>query len=410
MQRFFVLLKNHNAFQMIKSLKFIPFLFFLFYTQVTFSQSTIIFADGGLKKALSQSKAENKPVMLWCYTTWCPHCKSMKEHVFINQSVADYFNRTFICVSQDMEKGEGIDLNKEFKIANFPTFIFFDQNGMTVYRVEGELKSDAFIQEGKNALSQKKQLPYLKQQFEKDTSNSSDCYTYLRALKKGGLDVSTVVKQYFATQSDKQLLSEMNWRIISNGISDINSREMQFVISHQKEFSAITSPERVKRRLDYLVKELLTPLVESNDTVNYLINRRPASLIHIFSTDSLIFNFDLKIWGLTKNWKAYSNTCIQSVKYFAWNNPALLNEIAGNFLNNITDSKALSLAESWSQKSLALNETYDTYILCSNLYRKLNQTKEAVLMAKKAKELSAKFGWEGTEAEKLLKELNQPIN
>ena len=115
---------------MTKSLKYIPFLFFLFYTQVTFSQSTVIFADGGLKKALSQSKAVNKPVMLWCYTTWCPHCKSMKEHVFINQSVADYFNRTFICVSQDMEKGEGIDLNKEFKIAS--SFMM----GLFVFRKE----------------------------------------------------------------------------------------------------------------------------------------------------------------------------------------------------------------------------------------------------------------------------------
>jgi len=221
------------------------------------------------------------------------------------------------------------------------------------------------------------------------------------------MDVSTVVKQYFATQSDKQLLSEINWRIISNGISDINSREMQFVISHQKEYSAIASSERVKRKLDYLVKELLTPLVESNDTVNYLINRKPASLIHLYSTDSLIFNFDLKIWSLTKNWKSYSNTCIQSVKHFAWNNPALLSDIAGNFLNNVSDTNALSLAEGWAQRSLALNETYDAYLLCSNLYRKLNDVKEAVLMAKKAKELSSKFGWEGTEAEKLLKKMNE---
>lgn len=391
---------------MEKSFKYIVFLLFLIYTQITLSQSAISFSENGLKPALEKAKTENKPVLLWCYATWCPHCKTMKAGVFIDQAVADYFNRTFICTSQDMEKGEGIELNKELKITSYPTFVFYDPTGTIIYRVEGELKSNVFIQEGKNALTQKRQLPYLKLQFEKDVSNSSNCFEYLRALKKGGLDVSTVINQYFATQSDKQLLSEVNWRIISNGVSDINSREMKFVISHQEEFSSITSPARVKRKLDYMVKELLNPLVETTDTANYLINRKLAAQIHSYSTDSLIFCFDLRILALTKNWNAYRNTCQQSTKAFAWNNRTQLNEIAGNFLNNITDAKALSLAELWAQRSLALDEEYDTYLLCSKIYKKLNNTKDAIKMASKGRELSAKFGWEGVEAEKLLKELN----
>ena len=391
---------------MEKSFKYIVFLLFLIYTQITLSQSAISFSENGLKPALEKAKTENKPVLLWCYATWCPHCKTMKAGVFIDQAVADYFNKIFICTSQDMEKGEGIELNKELKIISYPTFVFYDPTGTIIYRVEGELKSNVFIQEGKNALTQKRQLPYLKLQFEKDVSNSSNCFEYLRALKKGGLDVSTVINQYFATQSDKQLLSEVNWRIISNGVSDINSREMKFVISHQEEFSSITSPARVKRKLDYMVKELLNPLVETTDTANYLINRKLAAQIHSYSTDSLIFCYDLRIWALTKNWNAYRNTCQQSTKAFAWNNRTQLNEIAGNFLNNITDAKALSLAELWAQRSLALDEEYDTYLLCSKIYKKLNNTKDAIKMASKGRELSAKFGWEGVEAEKLLKELN----
>ena len=391
---------------MEKSFKYIVFLLFLIYTQITLSQSAISFSETGLKPALEKAKTENKPVLLWCYATWCPHCKTMKAGVFIDQAVADYFNKIFICTSQDMEKGEGIELNKELKIISYPTFVFYDPTGTIIYRVEGELKSNVFIQEGKNALTQKRQLPYLKLQFEKDVSNSSNCFEYLRALKKGGLDVSTVINQYFATQSDKQLLSEVNWRIISNGVSDINSREMKFVISHQEEFSSITSPARVKRKLDYMVKELLNPLVETTDTANYLINRKLSAQIHSYSTDSLIFCFDLRILALTKNWNAYRNTCQQSTKAFAWNNRTQLNEIASNFLNNITDAKALSLAELWAQRSLALDEEYDTYLLCSKIYKKLNNTKDAIKMASKGRELSAKFGWEGVEAEKLLKELN----
>ena len=98
---------------------------------------------------------------------------------------------------------------------------------------------------------------------------------------------------------------------------------------------------------------------------------------------------------------------MQFTKTFAWNNLTLLNKIAGNFLDNINDPKALSLAEQWAQRSLALDAQYDTYLLCSRLYRKLNNTNEAVRMASKAKDLSARFGWEGKEAEKLLIELSK---
>ena len=390
---------------MTKSVLSIFLICILLHVQPTLSQHEVVFSDNGLQLALSKAKAKNKPVLLWCYTTWCPHCKFMKENVFINKEVAEYFNNTFICVSQDMEKENGLDLNKELKILSFPTFIFYNSTGNLIYRIEGELTSGAFIQEGKNALTSKKQLPYLKQLFEKDVSNSMNCYNYLRALKKGGIDYSVPVKQYFTSQSDNQLLSELNWRIISNGISDINSHEMQFVIHHQKEYATIVSPERVKRRLDYLVKELLTPSTEINDTATYRIKRKMAQKIHLFSTDSLIFTFDLRIWESTKNWNEYSNVCMKSTKTFAWNTKTQLNDIAGNFLLYVSDKNVLTEAVKWTLRSLELAKEYDTYLLCSRLYQKLHNIPEAIHMAEKGKDLSDKYGWEGAEAEKLLKEL-----
>ena len=163
---------------MIKSFKYILFILTLLQIQPAFSQKGILFSENGLQSALDIAKTERKPVILWCYTTWCPHCKTMKEKVFINKSVIEYLKNTFICVAQDMEKGNGLDLNKKLKIQSFPTFIFYDSTGNLIYRIEGELNSEAFIQEGKNALSPKKQLPYLKQQFENNSSNSNNCYIY----------------------------------------------------------------------------------------------------------------------------------------------------------------------------------------------------------------------------------------
>ena len=384
----------------------IQLFFLLILAPFTVAQTGINFSENGLKAALEQGKTENKPVMLWCYATWCPHCKAMRETVFPNAQVSDYFNKTFVCVAQDMEKGDGIELNKELKISAFPTFVFYNTNGEIVYRVEAELKKEAFIAEGKNALVPQKQLPYLKQQFEQNVSDSENCYSYIRTLKKAGMEVSTVANLYFATQTDKQLLSEINWRIFTNGISDMNSRVFQFVIGHQKEYTEIASPERLKRKLDYEVKALLNPLVETTDTFSYPEKRELAAQIHSYSTDSLIFNYDLKIWEFSHNWQRYSEVCLESADRFAWNNHSLLSEIAGNFLKHVDKSNALQQALRWANRSLSLNEEYDNYLLCAKLYKKLNDKPNALKMAEKAKNLASKFGWEGTEAINLLKELH----
>ena len=384
-------------------------LFFFLVVSVEFSQAqnSIIFSETGLKAALEKGKAENKPVMLWCYSSTCQHCKVMKETVFPNAQVADYFNKTFVCVAQDMDKGAGPELNKTIIISSFPTFIFYNSSGDMVYRVEGELKPDAFIAEGKNALNAKKQFPYLKQQFEKDISNSANCLEYIRALKKGGMDASDIANRYFATQSDNRLLSETNWHIFSNGVTDFTSPMFQFVIKHQVEFAQITSKERVKHKLDFEVKNLLEPVLNTMDTLNYPAKRALAAQIHSFSTDSLIFYYDLKLYDLSNNWKKYTESCLQFANKFAWNNHYQLADIANNLLSYNQDSETLKKALDMALRSSLLDEEYDTFLLCARIYKKLDDKPNALKMAEKAKNFATKAGWEGKEAIDFIKAANK---
>jgi thioredoxin-related protein len=373
--------------------------------QPVYAQQSLQMNENGLDAALEKSKVEHRPVFLMCYASWCPHCKAMKNKVFTDPSVAHFYNQNFICIAQDMEKGVGIELHEQLKIESYPTFIFFDSNGTTLYRITGEFKAPDFIQEGINALTPEKQLPSLKQQFEKDVSNADNCLRYLRALKKGGLDCSSMVSAYFATRSEKQLLTEMNWMIISNGITDINSREFQFVLSHQKEFASITSPERVERKIIYLVNGLLNPLVIAKDTVNYFIKRESAAVIHNQKVDSLLFNFDVKLFEITGNWNAYKKTTLTAADAYVWNSYSQLNEIANVYLNHISDTIAIKQAVKWIKRSLVLNEEYGTCILGAKLYLKIEDKQDAILMLKQGKNIALKDGWDFTEGDNLLKEL-----
>jgi hypothetical protein len=216
-----------------------------------------------------------------------------------------------------------------------------------------------------------------------------------------------MVKTYFSTQSDRQLLTETNWMIISNGITDISSREFQFVLSHQKEYAAITSPERVEKKILFLVNSLLNPMVLAKDTVNYFIQRKPVAAIHLFKVDSLLFNFDILLFQTTGNWSAYKKVTLASVETYVWNNYSKINEIADAYLKNIVDKSALAKAVKWLQRSLELHEEYGTCILCARLYLKMDQKQDAILMLQKGKSIAQKDGWDYTEGDKLLEELKK---
>lgn len=367
----------------------------------------ILFRDSSLTKALAEARTTHRPVMLFCYASWCAHCNYMKEEVLSSEQVGDFYNKHFICIQQDMEKGEGPEMNKEIQIHSYPTFLFYDSDGSVVYRIEGEYTPNLFVTEGKYALNPKLQLPYLKTAFEKDSTNSDNCYNYLRALKKGGLPYDKMVDRYFATQSDKQLLSEVNWRIFTNGISDFDSRVFRFVIAHQKEYASIASPTRLQRKFVYETKALLMPLIDLADTTAYKQKRETALRPGHFSTDSLVYTFDLMMWGLNNKWAAYRDVCIQHTTTFSWKNQHQLAEVARNFLTRFPDKESLEWARKWAEQALSLEKNYDNLMLCAQIAHKQQDTKQALNYARKASELARKAGWEGTEALKLINETEQ---
>lgn len=385
-------------------MKMIKIFFLCILTQSVFAQQALELHENGLAAALAQSKTENKLVFFMCYASWCTHCKYMKENVLTVPSVGTFYNKNFICYGQDMEHGEGRSLHEQFKINSYPTFLFLDSTGTVVYRMTGEFKPEELIGEGKMAMIPRRQLPYLKRQFESDTSNSEKCYDYLRLLKKGGLDYSDMLKKYFSTQSDQDLLSEVNWRIISNGVQDINSKEFQFVLNHKKEFVALTSAERVERKIVHLVKGMLQPFAEGQDSVHYFQNRISAAAIHAYNIDSLIFTYDVVFYERTKNYVQYKATTLQNTSKYAWNNATQLKNIAVMYLKHSGDSSALKVAVTWAQRSIDLNPEFQTYLLCAKLYKKANDKQAAIQTVERGKAFAMKLGWDYSDADKLLLE------
>lgn len=388
------------------------FLFIAFFTiifQVAISQNQFVPIDIPYKTALETAKKESKPLFVMLYADWCPHCNLMKSEVLSDPAVKDFLNKNFVCTYKNIEKEEGIALKNKFSTKSLPTFLFLDSNENLIYALKGEMKKADFLNELKYSLNPKMQLPYLEKEFIADPSNSDKFFTYLNTLKKGKdrTELSPATHIYLNTQSDKQLISELNWRVIANGVTDIKSREFQFVLKHQKEFAAVASQNRIDKKIENIVNELLRPLVDNLDTVNYYKQREVAKSIRLQKTDSLVFKYDLTMAERTEKWDFYKKVTLEDTQKLVWNDASFLKEIGNTYFKHINDTESLKKAILWVNHSLELNDSYDGNLLEAKLYNKIKDKKKALEYAKKAKTIAKEMDWDSKETDILLTELNK---
>ncbi|KLT70340.1 thioredoxin family protein [Flavobacterium sp. ABG] len=384
------------------------YLLLLFVTLQTInSQNQFIPDDTTYKTGLETAKKENKSLFVMLYADWCPHCNLMKKEVFSDPTVMDFLKKNYVCVWLNIEKEEGKAIQKKFNTKSLPTFLFLDANETLLYTLKGEMKTAEFMTEANNALNPKLQLPFLEKEFLADPSNSTKFFAYLNTLRKGKdrTDLSPATHTYLNTQSDAQLISETNWRVIANGVTDINSREFQYVLNHQKEFAAVASQNRVDRKVVSIVSELLRPLVDNLDTVNYYKQREIAKSIRLQKTDSLVFKFDLTLAERTEKWKFYKKVTLEDTQKLVWNDASFLKDIGQTYLKHIEDIDALKKSIFWVNHSLELTDSYDGNLLLARLYNKIKDKKTALKYAKKAKVICTEMTWSTKDVDALLAEL-----
>jgi thioredoxin-related protein len=385
--------------------------FFLFFLIVfafpVHAQDSIRFDESGLEAVMQRAKTEKKPIFYMAYADWCPHCKNIKATTLKDAEVISFMNANYVFAGLNFEKSGSENFKTKYNVKTFPTFLVLDENGQELARFNGELKKDKFLSEVKLALNPKQQLPFLKAEYEKDKTNGINLMRYLVALKKGNdrKELNPIAHDYFEKVTDEKMVNEVNWKIFTNGVSDIESREYQFVITNQQAFAAITSQKRVNDKFKNSVIELLKPIVKTNDIATYKKQRAIAKTISSPVIDSLLFQFDLDHHEFNTNWNEYKKVATSNIKKFVWESPKEIKSIVLNVMRNSTDAPSLNQTLSWIKHSNELEESYDGILLEARVYRKLNNIPAAITMTKKAKAFSAQMSWDGKEADKLMVDL-----
>lgn len=100
---------------------------------------------------LAIAKASHKKIFVDAYATWCAPCKELQKTTFKDAKAAAYFNKHFINISINVEKGEGISLAKQWEIEGLPTLLILDGNGKIIASHVGYVNGSGLLEFAKEA-------------------------------------------------------------------------------------------------------------------------------------------------------------------------------------------------------------------------------------------------------------------
>jgi thioredoxin len=112
----------------------------------------IQFFEGTWKEAVTKSKAENKPIFLDVYATWCGPCKMLERYTFSDKKVGAFFNANYINVSLDGEEAEGLRLMQKYNLHAYPSLLVIDQEENAKAVATGFMSPKNLVDFGKGIL------------------------------------------------------------------------------------------------------------------------------------------------------------------------------------------------------------------------------------------------------------------
>lgn len=121
-------------------------LLLVFMSVLTLNAIDLIHADS-YKDALEKGIEQNKPVLLFAHSPFCPWCRKMEADTLSDNEVIEYLNKNFIFVTVDLSLSMDIeDIPARFLPEGTPTsYVINPKNEELLYSLRGYKNKKSFL-------------------------------------------------------------------------------------------------------------------------------------------------------------------------------------------------------------------------------------------------------------------------
>ncbi|KMQ65165.1 thiol:disulfide interchange protein [Chryseobacterium angstadtii] len=339
----------------------------------------IKFEESNLSTAMAKAEKENKLVFIDAYTSWCGPCKLMAKNIFPLPVVGNYFNDHFISVKIDMEKGEGIEVAKKYKVSSYPTYLFLNSKGEEVHRGLGSYSNvDEFIQVAKDAQDPNRNLSVLKRKFEEGEKDPAFLKNLINLTVRFDADFAVKVFERYSLSSKGQMDKE-DIMLLTSNIRSTASPLYPF-FKEKKSIIIKTISEEEYNTIDRNIKlsTLLNNFKQHPDKfsdTNFLAEAR--KFLNKEEAERELSKYKASQALSKKDIATYEKLTLELYKEYSTASPEELNSVAWAFFENVNTKSSLEKAIMWAQESVKKNKSYYNTDTLANLYKKVGDNVQA---------------------------------
>jgi len=355
------------------------------------SAQGIEFFKGTWQEALAEAEKQDKIIFVDAYAVWCGPCKRMSREVFTDEAVGAFYNKHFINVKLDMEKGEGLTFRQKYPVSAFPTLYYIDYTGETVQRVRGARPADAFLELGKEVLSKIDRSGQYAEAYEKGERDPELIYNYIQALNRAGKSSLKVTNDYLRDQQD--LSSEANLRIIFEGMTEADSRVFDHFTRYRDPIIALESEAAYQEKLLEACRTTVDKAIEFE--YRDLIDDAIAKVKKYYPAEAERFELEAEMeYAMALNDGAtYAKYARKYGKKVADGDPMILQQLAQDLAINFEENAdAMKQAEALAREATRHGDSYEHYLTYANILARNGKRAEAIEAAGQSLELAKAEG------------------
>jgi len=353
-------------------------------------------------QAKEKAKKENKYLFVDCYTTWCGPCKVMKNEVFPQQKVGDFFNKNFVTIEVQMDKtakdneeikgwyADAASIAEKYKVKAYPTYLIFSPDGELVHQFLGSQEADGFIAAANKGLKPETQYFTLVKKYQAGEKDPA----FLKALAYAAKEANDrdtkdkVTAEYLATQKD--LYTKENLEFLGSAMTSSKSKGFEIIMKDPAKVDAVLGKGKASSMLNpVIMNDEVYTLANSGAEIN--VDELEGKMKLKYPSVDLSKSFALfRIqWYqyYKKDWPAFQTAALNYMRKYGNEVDAnTLNDLAFAVFQNCQDPACVAEALNWSKRSVEGTKSevpsyIDTY---ANLLHKSGKTGEAIQWEEKA--------------------------